>query len=108
MLAALTACGGPNEQAGERQDQAAANQTGQAYRGSGPAQRVGRAQDQADRAADDARQATEAALAAESENYRRQVEVGAVRLEEQARELRAKADRRGDDLKAEAAQASKE
>lgn len=107
VLAALISCGGPHEQAGEHQDQAAANATGQDYSGSGPAQRVGRAQDRADRAAIDAQQATKDAVAAESENYRRQVEVGAVRLEEQARELRENADRREDELEAEAAEAAK-
>ena len=103
LLAALSSCGGPNQQAGERQDEAAANRAGETYTGTGPAERVGRAQDQADRASIEARRATKAALAARSDNYRRQVEVGAVRLEEQARELRQNADARGEQLKAEEA-----
>lgn len=101
-LAALTACEGPHQQAGERQDEAAANLAGEAYDGSGPAERVGRAQDQADQAAVRAERSAEAARAAQSENIRRQAEVEARRLDEQARALREKARARGEALDSEA------
>src|SRR3546814_15905682 len=44
-IVALTACNGPNQQAGREQDKASATDRGEPYRGSGPNERIGEVRD---------------------------------------------------------------
>jgi hypothetical protein len=81
----LAACDGPNEKAGARQDEAAANAAGVDYEGSGPAERSGQVQDRAEAAARQEQDAAADAL----ESFRRQADVEAEKLEEQARDVRS-------------------
>src|SRR5687768_363762 len=84
----LVACEGPHEQAGQKQDEAAANAAGVDYGGSGPAERRGKVQDRAEDAAREAREASAEALEAKAQNYRRQADVEAEKLEAEARDVR--------------------
>lgn len=92
----LAGCGGPNEQAGAERDKAAAASIGKPYDGSGPNERIGEAQDRANRAAVHARDATTDAI-------KRQADVEADRLEEQARAIRKAASDRAEHIAAPAA-----
>jgi hypothetical protein len=85
----LAACDGPNEKAGARQDEAAANAAGVDYEGSGPAERSGQVQDRAEAAARQEKDAAADALEAKAESFRRQADVEAEKLEEQARDVRS-------------------
>ena len=87
-LIGLAACQGPQEQAGAKQDEAAANAAGVDYSGSGPAARRGKVQDRAEAAARVAREAVADSLDAKAENYRRQADVEAEKLEAEARDVR--------------------
>ena len=88
-LIGMAACQGPHEQAGQRQDEAAANAAGVDYGGSGPAERRGKVQDRAEAAAREEREASADELEAKAENYRRQADVEAEKLEAEARDVRS-------------------
>ncbi|MGZ8359981.1 MAG: hypothetical protein ACXWUX_05620 [Allosphingosinicella sp.] len=94
----LPACDGPAQKAGQEQDQATANLAGQNYSGEGPNERIGESVDRANRAAQEAREASEEATKMQGEAIRRQADVGATRLDEQARAVRADAAQRAEAL----------
>lgn len=94
VLWLLAACHGPAQKAGEQQDQVNANLAGQNYTGEGPNERIGESVDHADRAAREARQASEEATKKQGEAIRRQADVGATRLDEEAKAVRADAAQR--------------
>ncbi|GAO40598.1 hypothetical protein SCH01S_49_00120 [Sphingomonas changbaiensis NBRC 104936] len=101
----VAACHGPAQKAGEQQDQVNANLAGQNYTGEGPNERIGESVDRADRAAREARQAAEEATKKQGEAIRRQADVGATRLDEEAKAVRADAAQRAKALSNDARQA---
>ena len=97
-LILLSACDGPAQKAGREQDQATANLAGQNYSGEGPNERIGVSVDRADQATQEARRAAEKASKKEGDAIRRQADVGATRLDEQAKAVRADAAQRAEAL----------
>lgn len=87
----LTACKGPNAQAGRDQDKAAAQSCGEIFRGGGPNQRLGKAQDRADDADRQLSEANGDAIKARARELLRSADVKATRLDEQAKAIRASA-----------------
>ena len=98
----LSACEGPNEEAGKARDKATAAARGSSYRGEGPAERIGKAQDRAVEAASDARDAEAKSLRRQADAVKAGADVEADRLEQQARSVREEAKRRVAPLEAEA------
>jgi hypothetical protein len=99
-IVALTACNGPNQEAGREQDKASATARGEPYSGSGPNERIGEVRDRAAAAEQNVRDAAADALKAQGRNLERQADINATRLDEQARSIRDAADKRADALDA--------
>jgi hypothetical protein len=102
----LTGCDGPNAKGGEKQDKADAAANGSAYSGPGPNERIGRAVDRADRAAQNARDASATAVRKQGDSIQQQANIGATRLDEQAKAMRSAADQRAAALEANANKAA--
>src|SRR3546814_1010893 len=64
-IVALTACNGPNQEAGREQDKASATARGEPYSGSGPNERLGEVRDRAAAAEKNVRDAAADALKAQ-------------------------------------------
>ena len=107
VLAALSSCDGPNQNAGKDQDKAAAAAQGQPYTGSGPNERIGKAKDRAVAAGQDAKKAAAIALRAQGDNIKRQADVEAATLDENSRALRDAANKQAAALDEEASAARK-
>src|SRR3546814_11076425 len=84
-IVALTACNGPNQEAGREQDKASATARGEPYSGSGPNERIGEVRDRAAAAEQNVRDAAADALKAQGRNLERQADINATRRSEERR-----------------------
>ncbi len=84
----IGACDGPKEQAGRERDRAEAAAAGRNITGQGPNQQLGEAQDRVDRADRKAKDAQAAALESRGDQVRKQADIEADKLDDQARTVR--------------------
>lgn len=87
-LAALAACDGPRENAGENADFAAGEVGSNDTLRQGPAEKLGEAQDMAEKRAEEAREAEAKALEAQADEKRQAAEQQADALEDEAERVR--------------------
>ena len=87
-LAALAACDGPRENAGENADFAAGDVGSNDTLRQGPAEKLGEAQDKAVRRAEEAREAEAKALESQADEKRQAAEQQADALEDEAERVR--------------------
>ena len=88
FISALAACNGPNQQAGRERDRADAAAAGINVTGEGPNERLGQAQDRVDSADRKEKDAAARALESRGDQLRKQADVEADKLDEQARAVR--------------------
>src|SRR3546814_20832256 len=88
-IVALTACNGPNQEAGREQDKASATARGEPYSGSGPNERLVEVRDRAAAAEQNVRDAAADALKEQGRNLERQAKINATRPDEKAQIGRA-------------------
>jgi hypothetical protein len=87
-LAALAACDGPRENAGENADFAAGEVGSNDTLRQGPAEKLGEAQDMAEKRAEEAKEAEAKALEAQADEKRQAAEQQADALEDEAERVR--------------------